>query len=390
MENQNEPQNQPAAPSGAGPVPPASFQQQGAAWGNRPAEGDTPHQVDGRRASGQQASEQQASWQQGASQPYVAPAPAPVKKSHGWIVAIAIVVALLIISVVSVTSCTRMIGSLGISSSSVVDSVVADANSVGVIEIDGTIDYDNSANSPEGLKYLLDEAADDDNIVAVVLRVNSGGGSATAGEEMATYVREFRENTGKPVVVSSAALNASAAYEISSQADYIYVAKTTEIGAIGTVMQSTDYSELLGKLGVRVDNIASAESKDSSYGTRALTDDERAYYQDIVNQINEVFIQNVAAGRDMEVSEVRSLATGLVFTGQTAIDNGLADAIGTREDAIEYAARMAGCRSYNTCDLSLSRGYDLSSLADILGENYTVDDLKSLLKEQSEHGNEAR
>lgn len=87
-----------------------------------------------------------------------------------------------------------------------------------------------TTNSPDGLKQQLDVAADDSRIIAVVLRVNSGGGVATAGEEMSTYVKEFREDTGKPVVVSSASTNASAAYEISSQADYIFTAHTTAIG----------------------------------------------------------------------------------------------------------------------------------------------------------------
>ena len=89
-------------------------------------------------------------------------------------------------------------------------------------------------------------------------------------------MRGFSERTGKPVVVSSASVNASAAYEISSQADYIYTAKTTAIGAIGTVMQVTDLSGLMEKLGISVDNVTSADSKDSSYGTRPLTEEERA------------------------------------------------------------------------------------------------------------------
>jgi len=146
---------------------------------------------------------------------------------------------------------------------------------------------------------------------------------------MAQYVKDF----GKPVV-SSASLNASAAYEISSQANYIYVAKTTEIGAIGTIMQSRDYSELLEKLGVSAESIASAESKDSGYGTRPLTDEERTYYQRMIDQINECFIQNVAEGRDMSEDDVRALATSLTFTGIDAVENGLADEVGTREDAV--------------------------------------------------------
>ena len=96
---------------------------------------------------------------------------------------------------------------------------------------DGTIQYDGTTCSPEGLKAQLDRAEQNPHIKAGGLRVNSGGGTATAGEEMAEYLREF----SKPVGVSSASINASAAYEISSQADYIFTAKTTSIGAIGTV-----------------------------------------------------------------------------------------------------------------------------------------------------------
>lgn len=159
---------------------------------------------------------------------------------------------------------------------------------------------------PKALSSLLDQAEENDDIEAVVLRVDSGGGTATAGEEMAEYVKRF----SKPVVVSSASMNCSAAYEISSQADLIYVNKTTDIGAIGTVMQVTDLSELLGKLGIKVDNIASAESKDSSYGTRPLTDEERAYYQELIDVTNEVFVENVAEGRSMSLDAARAPCDG--------------------------------------------------------------------------------
>ena len=307
----------------------------------------------------------------------------PKRKSHGWIVAIVAIVAVMLLAIVSVVSCSSVVSSIGNSSTGYVK---ASTDSVAVIEIDGTIQYDNTACSPEGLKYLLDEAADDSNIKAVVLRVNSGGGTATAGEEMATYVKQFRQDTGKPVVVSSASMNASAAYEISSQADAIFVAKTTEIGSIGVIMQTTDLSELLNKLGISVDNITSSDGKDSSYGTRALSDDERAYYQGLVNQINDVFINFVADGRNMSTESVRALATGLVFTGQTAVENGLADKLGTREDAIEYAAELAGLPHYETCELRISSDYDLSSLSSLLGSSYSASDLISLLKEQTQNG----
>ena len=143
-------------------------------------------------------------------------------------------------------------------------------------------------------------------------------------------------------MVSSASINASAAYEISSQADYIFTAKTHVHRRHRHSMQITDLSGLMDMLGITIENITSPAARTPAYGTRPLTDEERAYYQDMVDQINEVFIQHVAEGRGMDVEEVRALATGLTFTGMDAVENGLADEIGTLEDAIDKAAELAG------------------------------------------------
>lgn len=264
------------------------------------------------------------------------------------------------------------------------DSVITTGDSIGVIDIAGTIQYDGTSCSPEGLRDLLLEAEDNPDIKAVVLRIDSGGGTATAGEEMAAYVRDF----SKPIVVSSASMNCSAAYEISSQADYIFVNETTAIGAIGTIMQVTDLSELLDMLGISVENIASADSKDSSYGTRTLTDEERQYYQDLVNTINETFIQNVADGRGMDVEAVRALATGLQFAGTTAVENGLADEVGIYDDALDKAAELGGIDAsmgYDIVTLT-SSSTDLSSLMDLLGSSsessQVAQELIDLLKQE--------
>lgn len=315
-----------------------------------------------------------------------ASAPAAPKKSRGWIVALVAVVLFFALMLFGMVSCNALVGSVvdplgsleGDSGSGYVSS-----DSVGIIEIGSTIQYDGTTCSPEGLKEQLDRAEEDSNIMAVVLRVDSGGGTATAGEEMANYVRDF----SKPVVVSSASMNASAAYEISSQADYIYTAKTTAIGAIGTAMQFTDVSELLDMLGISVDNITSSDSKDSSYGTRSLTDEERSYYQDMVDQINETFIQTVAEGREMTTDEVRELATGLTFTGMDAVENGLADEIGTLEDAVAKAAELAGCSSYDTVYLQETSS-DLSSLLDLMSayEGSSTEKAAAILKELGDVG----
>lgn len=312
-------------------------------------------------------------------------------KKRGWIVALVAVILFFALMFAGLASCTSMVSSFGSSgalgslgafaadSSSELDYLSYDA--VGVITLDGTIQYDGTTCSPEGLKAQLDEAEQNPYIKAVVLRVNSGGGTATAGEEMATYLSQF----SKPVVVSSASMNASAAYEISSQADYIFTAKTTAIGAIGTAMQMTDMSGLLEKLGIDVDNITSADSKDSSYGTRPLTEEERAYYQAMVDQINESFIETVAMGRGMSVEEVRALATGLTFTGMDAVENGLADEIGTMEDAVAKAAEFAGISEYETVSLEPSYG-DFSDLLDLMSSSGSSSDAKAILNEWEQYG----
>ena len=327
-------------------------------------------QAQAQQPYGQPSAHQYA--QPGCGQQYYAPAAQPVyaapasrkKNMTPWIVLGVILFAVVFCFTIGAMSCSSAVHSLSNFGMGSVEEGLTDGPTVAVIDISGTIQYDGTACSPEGLSSLLDQAEENDDIEAVVLRVDSGGGTATAGEEMAEYVKRF----SKPVVVSSASMNCSAAYEISSQADLIYVNKTTDIGAIGTVMQVTDLSELLDKLGISVDNIASAESKDSSYGTRPLTDEERAYYQELIDVTNEVFVENVAEGRSMSLDAARALATGLPFTGEQAVENGLADEVGVFDDAIEAAAQLAGLGSdYNV--ITLTQSSDLGSLMDLLSES---------------------
>lgn len=373
---QPEPPQQPAQPAGAAsdaaqqptvPPPPHGASRASAAW--QPQSQPQP-QPQAAPAWGQP-------WPAYGQPAMYAPAPAPQKKSRAWIVALVAVVLVFALLAMAMQSCTSLFASsMGSTSQGTsLDALTQDA--VAVIAIDGTIQYDGTASSPEGLKALLDEAEENPHVKAVVLRVDSGGGTSTAGEEMSGYVRDF----SKPIVVSSASVNASAAYEISSQADYIYTAKSTSIGSIGVALQITDTSELMDMLGIRIENITSSDSKDSSYGNRALTDEERAYYQRMVDQINEDFIQTVAEGRGMGVEEVRSLATGLPFTGTDAVENGLADEIGTREDAIAKAAELAGISAYTVVDLQ-PESDDLYAMLDLLSENdISADDVAEVLKE---------
>lgn len=303
-----------------------------------------------------------------------APVAAPVmaapvqKKSHGWIVGIVVVVCIFLFMLISMLSCSATVGSL-FSSAGMYSSEDALAElhepAIGVIELNGTIQYDGSACSPDGLQYLLERAENDDDIRGVLLKVNSGGGVATAGEEMAALVRDFP----KPIVVASQATCASAAYEISSQADYIFTDRTTTIGAIGVIMSVTDLSGLYDKLGISIENIKSADSKDAGAGNRPLTEEERAWYQSMVDQINDVFIETVAEGRDMSIEEVRALANGLPYLGMDAVDNGLADEVGNADDAIAYLSGLLGYDRPLPAISLMSRSSELSDLLDLLGSN---------------------
>lgn len=301
---------------------------------------------------------------------------------RGWIVALVAVVLLFVVLMTGMVSCAGLFGSMADFGVKDQPAVTTQGPSIAVIEMSGTIQYDGSTCSPEGLKEQLDRAEEDDDVKAVVLRVDSGGGVSTAGEEMSVYVKDF----SKPVVVSCASMNASAAYEISSQADWIVTAKTTAIGAIGTALQVTDLSGLYEKLGINIQDITSAESKDSGYGTRPLTEEERRYYQDMVDQINETFVQTVAEGRGMDVESVRSLATGLTYTGMDAVENGLADQIGTLEDACARAEELAGVSG---CEV-VSFQPEGSALDDLLGlySSSSMDgsDVLNALKELESNG----
>ena len=305
---------------------------------------------------------------------YQTPAPAPVAAvtappqrsgGKGWIVGLVAVILFFLCIMASIAACSAQFDSLATSSGLSGRSATAAAttDSIGIIDMTGTIQYDGTSCSPEGLSSLLERAESDPHIRGVVLRVDSGGGTATAGEEMAIAVREF----SKPIVVSSASMNASAAYEISSQADYILTDKTTTIGSIGVAMQVTDLSGLYEMLGIEVTDIVSAESKDSTYGNRPLTEEELAWYQRMVDQICVDFIQTVAEGRDMTYEEVEALANGLPYTGIDAVDNGLADEIGTLDDAILCASELAGSKDALPSIYLTSNATSVMDLLDILG-----------------------
>lgn len=219
---------------------------------------------------------------------------------------------------------------------------LAMGDKVGVIHVDGVIagtgDYYSGYVTPEYFLELLDKADEDEAVKAIVLRVDSPGGTVAASEEIARFVAEC----DKPVIVSSGDVNASGAYMISSQADEIWALPGTSVGSIGVISQIPNASGLMEKLGLEFAVITAGELKDTGSPYRALTDKERALIQGEVDEAYGQFIDIVAEGRDMKRSEVASLATGWAWSGERAKELGLVDEIGTYRDALDAAADAGG------------------------------------------------
>lgn len=215
---------------------------------------------------------------------------------------------------------------------------------IAVITIDGVIagsgDAIDGYVSPLDVRDQLERAQEDDSVKAVVLRVDSPGGTIAASQEIARYVAEC----DKPVIVSSADVNASGAYMVSSQADEIWALPGTAVGSIGVITQIPNVERLLDAVGIEFSVITAGEYKDTGSPYRRLTKEERALIQGQVDEAYDQFIDIVAEGRRMSRSKVESLATGWVWSGAEARRLGLVDKIGTYSDALKAAARAGGIK----------------------------------------------
>lgn len=191
----------------------------------------------------------------------------------------------------------------------------------------------------------LDDLAQDDDIKAVVLRINSGGGSAYASEQMWRAVQMLKKK--KPVVVSMGGLAASGGYYMSCGADRIVAEPTTLTGSIGIFGLVPDPTALLtDKLGLHFDVVKTSESADFGAMGRPLSPSEAGAMQAYVERGYSLFLSRVAEGRKLTVADVDSIAQGRVWTGQQALKLKLVDKLGTLEDAIAEAAKLSKTKEY--------------------------------------------
>ncbi len=182
----------------------------------------------------------------------------------------------------------------------------------------------------------------DKTVKALVIRVDSPGGSVGASQEIYRAIERFRAD-GKPVVVSMGNVAASGGYYVSAPANFIYANPGTITGSIGVIIQHMAYRELMEKIGIRATSIKTGKFKDTLSPFRELTPEEKKYLEETIKEAYEQFLQAILKYRSDKISEekLREVADGRVFTGRKAKELGLVDGIGGLEDAVEKARELA-------------------------------------------------
>jgi protease-4 len=184
--------------------------------------------------------------------------------------------------------------------------------------------------------------AKDDQIKAIVVRVNSPGGSVGPSQEIYRELKRVREELKKPVIATCSAVAASGAYYAAVAADKIFANPGTLMGSIGVIMEFANLEDLYGWAKIKRYAITTGPYKDTGAEYRPMRGDERELFQKMLSEVHMQFKKAVAEGRKLELSDVEKMADGRVFTGETAVAHKFADEIGTYEDAIKAAWAMAG------------------------------------------------
>jgi protease-4 len=222
-------------------------------------------------------------------------------------------------------------------------------NQVGIIIASGNIvdgEAPRGTIGGETLSTLVRTARDNDSIKALVLRVDSGGGSAFASEVIRTEIEAFRAS-GRPVVVSMGSVAASGGYWIATPADQIWASATTITGSIGIFGLYPTFENTFAKLGIGTDGVGTTELAGYATIGRPLSPLAERSLQLTVEHGYDRFLNLVSASRDMTVEAVNTVAQGQVWSGATALELGLVDQLGSLDEAVEAAAELAGMTEYN-------------------------------------------
>ena len=252
-------------------------------------------------------------------------------------------------------------------------------NKVAVLYATGEIDAgsEGEMNSNDIVKEL-NKLANNDDVKAVVLRVNSPGGSAFGSEQMWFAAKQLRAK--KPLIVSMSDYAASGGYYMSCIADTIVAQPTTLTGSIGIFGMFPNFAGVADKIGVNFSTVKTNDIADLGNTMRPMTDSERAIIQNHVNRGYELFISRCAEGRNTSNDEIKLVAEGRVWTGSDALSIGLVDVLGGLDDAIAIAATKAELTdNYAVAEYPKQKDVFTKLIEDLTGETLTSIILKSKL-----------
>lgn len=243
---------------------------------------------------------------------------------------------------------------------------------IGYINMEGPIFFgegNGSVFAPErGARVWvsqLNHAATNDDIKAVLLRINSPGGTVGASQELYNAVLRVR-NAGKPVVVSVADMAASGGYYTAVAATRIFINPGSVTGSIGVIMSGFDASGLLEKLGIKYSAITSGTNKDAGTPYKPMSPEQRQLMQNLILNTYEQFLGAVAEGRGKSIEETRPLADGRVYTGQQAMQNGLADELGDMQAAEDFIRKEYNLENASLEPIMVTPPFKLQSLFTLL------------------------
>ncbi|MCS4541771.1 MAG: signal peptide peptidase SppA [Euryarchaeota archaeon] len=215
---------------------------------------------------------------------------------------------------------------------------------VALIRVEGTITSSKGifgGTSSEEIVKQIKQAREDFLIKAILIRINSPGGSAAASQEIYMEIMKTR-NSGKPVVVSMGDAATSGGYYIASAANRIVAAPGTLTGSIGVIWVHPVLSRFFEEWGIQFEIVKSGPYKDIGAVWRNFTEEEWQLAKEAINDTYDQFVEDVAKGRNISVEKIKQIADGRILTGRQAKELGLVDALGNIEDATKLAADLAG------------------------------------------------
>ncbi|MEX5218649.1 MAG: signal peptide peptidase SppA [Nitrospiraceae bacterium] len=229
------------------------------------------------------------------------------------------------------------------------------------------------------IKEELSKAAKDERVKAMVLRINSPGGTVTASDIIYHELKSFKAERNIPIVASIMDVGASGGYYIASAADAVMAHPSSVTGSIGVIMLTVNARGLLEKVGVEANAVTSGPRKDMGSPFRQMLPEERAIFQSVIDSFYERFLHVVREGRpNLSTEQIKKLADGRIYSGEQAKQSGLVDEIGYLDEAVDLAKKKAGLTAAKVITYRRPGEYQNNVYSRLMGNGAGVANLANL------------